>query len=117
MGELPLFYACSDVAFVGGSLMPVGGHNILEPAALGVPIISGPHVFNFSEITQQFIDANAMVMVLDTTALIEQVSRLLGSPTERDEMGKAAKTLITSSQGASARLVNLINYNILQHEK
>jgi 3-deoxy-D-manno-octulosonic-acid transferase len=117
MGELPLFYACSDVAFVGGSLMPVGGHNILEPAALGVPIISGPHVFNFSEITQQFIDANAMVMVQDTAALIEQVSRLLGFPTERDEMGKAAKTLIKSSQGASARLVNLINYNILQHEK
>ena len=50
MGELPLFYAASDVAFVGGSLVPHGGHNLLEPAALGIPVVTGPHVFNFTEI-------------------------------------------------------------------
>ena len=50
LGELPLFYACADAAFVGGSLTPVGGHNVLEPAALGVPLISGRHTANFTEI-------------------------------------------------------------------
>ena len=63
MGELPLFYAACDVALVGGSLVPHGGHNILEPAALGRAVLVGPHFFNFNEITKQFIEAQAAIQV------------------------------------------------------
>ena len=59
MGELPLFYAASDVAFVGGSLVHTGGHNMLEPAALGIPVVTGPNVFNFTEISELLIEAGA----------------------------------------------------------
>lgn len=115
MGELPLFYSCCDIAFVGGSLVPVGGHNILEPAALGKTIVTGPHVFNFSDITQQFISAQAAVMVDSTQTLADKVSELLANPQQRKDMGDAALTLIASSQGASSRLINLINYHIIEH--
>lgn len=117
MGELPLFYACSDVAFVGGSLVPVGGHNILEPAALGKTIITGPHVFNFKEITAQFMAADAAVMVDSTESLAEKVCELLAKPQQREQMGQAALNLIVRSQGASSRLVNLIKHHILPYAK
>ncbi len=115
MGELPLFYSCCDVAFVGGSLVPVGGHNVLEPAALGRAILTGPHVFNFSEITQQFISAEAAIMVDSAQTLANAVSELLADPQRREQMGDAALKLITSSQGASSRLINLINHHITHH--
>jgi 3-deoxy-D-manno-octulosonic-acid transferase len=67
MGELPLFYAASDVAFVGGSLVHHGGHNLLEPAALGIPVITGPNVFNFVEICELLLQAGACEKV-ETTA-------------------------------------------------
>jgi len=115
MGELPLFYAASDVAFVGGSLMPVGGHNILEPAALARPIITGPHYFNFNEITKQFINADAAIQINDTEQLAETIIKLLQDSQQRDKMGKAALQLMANSQGASKRLVNLIKRHITQH--
>lgn len=115
MGELPLFYSCCDVAFVGGSLVPVGGHNILEPAALGRAIVTGPHVFNFSQITQQFISADAAIMVDSTQMLADTVSELLANPQQRKQMGDHALKLIASSQGASSRLINLINHHIIDH--
>ena len=112
MGELPIFYACSDVAFVGGSLVPTGGHNILEPAALARPVIVGPHVFNFAEITQQFIDAYAVIQVDNAESLATTVTDLLKNPPKRTSMGEAGQQLIKQSQGASQRLLNLIKYNI-----
>jgi len=115
MGELPLFYSCCDVAFVGGSLVPVGGHNLLEPAALGRAIVTGPHVFNFNEITQQFLAADAAIMVDSVQALADSVSKLLAEPHRREQMGNAALKLIASSQGASSRLINLLNHHIIDH--
>ncbi len=112
MGELPIFYACSDVAFVGGSLVPTGGHNILEAAALSRPVIVGPHVFNFAEITQQFINAKAAIQVDDVKNLATVTTHLLKNPSERTLMGEAGQQLIKQSQGASQRLLNLIQYNI-----
>jgi 3-deoxy-D-manno-octulosonic-acid transferase len=114
MGELPLFYAAADVALVCGSLIPHGGHNILEPAALGRAIITGPHYFNFNEITEQFLSADAAVKVNDTVELAEAVTALLKSPQKRYEMGEAGLKLISHSQGASMRLMNLIHRHILR---
>ena len=115
MGELPLFYAASDVAFVGGSLVPVGGHNILEPAALGRPIITGPHYFNFNEITQQFLDADAAIQIDNTETLADTVIQLLQDPLKRSNMGEAALKIMANSQGASKRLVNLLKRHITDH--
>lgn len=115
MGELPLFYATSDVAFVGGSLVPVGGHNILEPAALGRPIITGPHYFNFNDITKQFIKADAALLINNTEELAETVISLLNNSQQRAKMGETALKIMANSHGASKRLVNLIKRHITHH--
>lgn len=117
MGELPLFYAASDVAFVGGSLVPHGGHNLLEPAALGRAVLTGPHFFNFNEITQQFIKANAALQVSNTEQLAQTTISLLNNSQRRAEMGEAGLMLMAKSQGASTRLVNLIKYYLNHNEK
>lgn len=116
MGELPLFYAACDVAFVGGSLIPRGGHNLLEPAALGRAIVTGPHFFNFNEITRQFIQAHAAIQVSGTEDLAETISSLLENPEQRAQMGEAGLKLIATSQGASTRLINLIKRHIVIHD-
>lgn len=115
MGELPLFYAASDVAFVGGSLVPHGGHNLLEPAALGRAVITGPHYFNFNEITQQFLKAGAALEVADSQSLVTSVIKLLQNAQQRSQIGEIGLKLIANSQGASARLVNLIKHHIIRH--
>lgn len=115
MGELPLFYSACDVAFVGGSLVPHGGHNLLEPAALGRAIITGPHYFNFNEITQQFLEAGAAILATDSQDLAETVIELLQNSQQRAHMGEAGLNLIAISQGASSRLINLIKHHIIRH--
>ncbi|MDH5358074.1 MAG: lipid IV(A) 3-deoxy-D-manno-octulosonic acid transferase [Gammaproteobacteria bacterium] len=115
MGELPLFYAASDVAFIGGSLVPHGGHNLLEPAVLGRAIVIGPHFFNFNEISKQFLKAKAAKKVIDTISLAETVIGLLQNSDQRAQMGEASLQLIAKSQGASKRLINLIHYYITRH--
>ena len=116
MGELPLFYAASDVAFVGGSLVPHGGHNILEPAALGRAVLVGPHFFNFNDITRRFIDAEAVIPVGQAEDLADNVIRLLDNAEQRAKMGEAGLKLIAASQGASIRLANLIKRHIVIHD-
>jgi 3-deoxy-D-manno-octulosonic-acid transferase len=113
MGELPLFYATSDVALVCGSLIPHGGHNILEPAALGRAIITGAHYFNFNDITRQFIEAKAAIEVSNSEELANTVNMLLQDPVRRTQMGEASLKLIARSQGASLRLINLIKRHVL----
>lgn len=114
MGELPLFYATADVALIGGSLVPHGGHNLLEPAALGRAVVTGPHFFNFTEITRRFLAAHAAIEVKDSHELAQAIKMLLGDPQRRSEMGQAGLALIEQSQGASQRLLNLIDRHI-QH--
>ena len=82
MGELPLFYAASDVAFVGGTLVPIGGHNLLEPGALGMPVITGPHLFNTQDIADLFTDIGASVIATDAPALAAAVLPLLADRTQ-----------------------------------
>jgi 3-deoxy-D-manno-octulosonic-acid transferase len=116
MGELPLFYAASDVAFVGGSLVAHGGHNLLEPAILGRAILTGPHYFNFNEITKQFLTAKAALQVNNPAELATSTIMLLKSEQQRTDMGEQALKLMVNSQGASKRLINLIKYNLSHHE-
>jgi len=112
MGELPLFYGASDLAFIGGTLVAHGGQNLLEPAALGRAIITGPHYFNFHEISKQFLKSGAALEINDAQSLATTVIMLLKDPEKRACMGEAGQKLIAESQGASKRLVDLINTHI-----
>ena len=109
MGELMLFYGACDIAFVGGSLVPNGGHNMIEPAAWGVPIISGPHLFNFSEVSQLLISGNAMLICEDAPHLAGQCMNLLQHPERRQSMGNAAKQIAEENRGALAKLLERID--------
>jgi len=108
MGELSLMYACSDVAFVGGSLEPLGGQNILEPCALGVPVVFGPHMFNFPDISRWTIKEGAGRMVQDEQGLKDAISELLANPSLRDEMGSKGLSFIEAHRGALEKNYSLI---------
>jgi 3-deoxy-D-manno-octulosonic-acid transferase len=108
MGELPLFYAAADVAFVGGSLVPTGGHNILEAAALGVPVVVGPHTFNFLEITQALIGHGAGERVHNEMELATVVVRYLENAKLRDAAGSCGRELVERNRGALAKLQTLL---------
>ena len=108
LGELLDFYAAADVAFVGGSLVTVGGHNLLEPAALGVPILTGPHHHNSEEIARLLIARGAAQVVHDGAELGGRVSALLADAAERERMGAAGRASVDSNRGALAKLLALI---------
>lgn len=108
MGEMMLLFAASDIAFVGGSLVPTGGHNFLEPAALGMPVLSGPHVFNFTDISQLLVDAGGMVKVEGAQQLGERINQWLENPLQLEETGAAARAVVESNRGAQQRLFELI---------
>ncbi|GAA0718936.1 lipid IV(A) 3-deoxy-D-manno-octulosonic acid transferase [Dokdonella soli] len=108
MGELIDFYAAADVAFVGGSLVPVGGHNLLEPAALARPVIVGPQTFNFEEVTEDLIKARAVIRIADGDALGLTVVRLLSRDVERRSMGEAAHAVMESERGAVERTMAIV---------
>jgi 3-deoxy-D-manno-octulosonic-acid transferase len=105
MGELLFLYALADIAFVGGSLVPNGGHNLLEPAALGKPVLSGPHLFNFLEISAQLRAAGALREVQDAVQLAQVVSELWGDPAGAQAMRDAGLGVLKANQGALARLL------------
>jgi len=108
MGEVPLFYAASDVAFVGGSLVAIGGHNLLEPAAQGLPVITGPHVFNAQDIADMFVEKEACRMVSNERELAAETADLLAHPDKAAELGKNAQDLVEQNRGALARLLVLL---------
>jgi len=108
LGELLSFYSAANVAFVGGSLVPVGGHNLLEPAALNRPIIVGPHTFNAADIAENFLASGAAVQVESATQLGDVVLDLLTNAARRDQMIARAHELLQANQGALARLLALI---------
>lgn len=108
MGEVPLFYAASDIAFVGGSLVPVGGHNLLEPAAQALPIITGPHLFNAQDIADMFVEMNACRIVNDTDELAAAIADFLTNPDKASEMGRNSRELLERNKGALARLLVLV---------
>ncbi len=112
MGELLSWYAAADVAFVGGSLVPVGGHNLLEPAALGKPVIAGPHCFNSPETAQLLEDAGALTTVADAAQLIRALETLLGNAELAAARGACAAAVVEANRGAVTRVVALIGSNL-----
>lgn len=109
MGEMLQLLALSDVAFVGGSLVPHGGHNVLEPAALGKPVLSGPHVFNFLDIVGQMRDASALREVRDADELAAAVAKLWSDPSDYQAMQAAGQQVLKANQGALERLLQVID--------
>lgn len=107
MGELLRYYAAGDVAFVGGTLQPVGGHNVLEPAALARPVLVGPYTANIADITRQLLEADAAVQVADGAALRSVIEALFADADRRDRMGRAANELVRQGQGAVKRTLTL----------
>ncbi|WP_220811519.1 lipid IV(A) 3-deoxy-D-manno-octulosonic acid transferase [Pseudomonas paralcaligenes] len=105
LGELLFLYALADLAFVGGSLVPNGGHNLLEPAALGKPLLSGPHLFNFLEIAAQLRDAGDLLEVADGEALHGALSGLFADSAETRRRAEAGLGVMRANQGALARLL------------
>ncbi|PYB78594.1 lipid IV(A) 3-deoxy-D-manno-octulosonic acid transferase [Pseudomonas soli] len=106
MGELLFLYALADIAFVGGSLVPAGGHNPLEPAALALPVLMGPHVFNFLEISAMLREAGALQQVDDAEGLAAAVRRLVELPQDARRMGEAGRAVMRANQGALQRLLD-----------
>lgn len=108
MGEMMRYFACSDLVFMGGTLVPVGGHNILEPAALELPIVYGPHIFNFYAINELFLQYQAARQVQDTTELEQVLDSLLSDKDQRNSMAKKAHQLIEQNAGALDKIMALI---------
>jgi 3-deoxy-D-manno-octulosonic-acid transferase len=109
MGELLLFYSAADLAFVGGSLVPTGGHNVLEPAALGLPVLFGPHMFNFNEASEQLLVEGAALQVSSVEHLSIAVDRLLESPKLRRMLGARGKMVVERNKGALRALLEYID--------
>lgn len=108
MGQLMRFYAASDIVFIGGSLTEVGGHNPIEPGALGKPMLIGPHYFNFEMICREFMASSSLSVVQDDADLTVQLSRLLQDPKMAAELGNAAFDVVEKGKGAIARVVDAI---------
>lgn len=109
MGEMMTYFACSDVVFMGGTLVATGGHNIIEPAALGLPIVYGPHIFNFHAINELFQQYQASQQVSDTNELTSTLQTLISDEKTAQEMGARAKQLIVQNSGALNKMIQLIN--------
>ncbi|KRE96542.1 3-deoxy-D-manno-octulosonic acid transferase [Frateuria sp. Soil773] len=109
MGVLMPYYAAADVAFVGGSLVPIGGHNVLEPASLARPVLVGPHTFNFEEITLTLIREGGALLVPDGARLGGAVLELLRDTVRREHMGRMAREVFDSERGAVRRVMTLID--------
>lgn len=108
MGEVPLFFAASDISFIGGSLVPIGGHNLLEPAIQELPIITGPYLFNTEEIAENFVKHDACVVVANGVELAAAVLVLLDDPDEATKMGKRGLKVVEQNSGSLQRLLVLL---------
>ena len=106
IGELAEIAGLADVVFVGGSLVPTGGHNIVEPASWGKPILFGPHMHNFRDVASLFLGAGAAMQVADSHQLAEAVLGLLDRPADARRMGEKAKETVTRQAGAATRILN-----------
>lgn len=116
MGELPIFLAASDVAFVGGSLVNHGGHNVLEASALGVPVAFGPHMFNFAAISELLLEEGAAVRVQSASELASVVVRWLSDASERSRIGENGRRVVEENRGALERLAALIAAQLMSRK-
>ncbi|MGH8055715.1 MAG: 3-deoxy-D-manno-octulosonic acid transferase, partial [Candidatus Entotheonellia bacterium] len=117
IGELARLYAVGTVVFVGGSFVPIGGHNVLEPAAHRKAILFGPHMHNFHQIAAALLEADGALQVQQPEAMGERVSALLQHPERRQALGDAAYCVLHQNQGAIPRNVHLIEQLLSQHKQ
>jgi len=108
MGELAKLYAAGTIVYVGGSLVPIGGHNVLEAAAYARPVLFGPHMGNFAEMARLFLEQGAGLQVRDATELGEQIVRLFAEPAVARRMGEVGRRIVDTHRGASRRTVDLL---------
>ncbi|MGA9853526.1 MAG: lipid IV(A) 3-deoxy-D-manno-octulosonic acid transferase [Gammaproteobacteria bacterium] len=112
LGELARFYAAADMAFVGGSLVPGGGHNLLEPAALSLPVLAGPHLANVRDIAELLKAAGGLIVVNDAQALGEALIWLVSNKVTRERIGQAAQQTVVANRGALAQTLSLVEKHI-----
>jgi len=112
MGEMMSYFDVCDVAFIGGSFSTTGGHNMLEAAALAKPILFGPNVFNFAEISSDLIAQNASIQVQNTDELFEEIITLLADEKRRQLLGNNAKQYFLSKRGAVDKTIKIISQHI-----
>jgi 3-deoxy-D-manno-octulosonic-acid transferase len=108
MGEMFAYYAACDCAYIGGSLLPLGGQNLIEACAVGKPVLVGPHTFNFALATEQAVEAGAALRCADATAMTDAATGLLQDGIARTRMGEAALAFAGQHRGATARTVELL---------
>jgi len=108
LGELQMFYAAADVAFVGGSLVPVGGHNLLEPAVLGLPMLSGPHTHNAQDVAELLQECGALRIVRSKEELAQRVGEGFDDPARARDDGALGQQTVAQSRGAVHRLVAMV---------
>ena len=112
LGELKMLYAASDVAFVGGSMVPAGGHNILEAAAVGTPVLFGPYMANFKEIAEGILRQDAAIQCQNKKAIIAAIFALYTDSTYRQQLAEKGKAFIRQNQGAITRVFDVLNVDI-----
>lgn len=112
MGELKMLYAASDVAFVGGSMVPVGGHNILEAAAVGTPVLFGPYMANFKEIAEGVLRQDAAIQCQNEGAITHAIVALHADFAYRQSLAEKGKAFVRQNQGAINRIFDVLNQDI-----
>jgi len=117
MGELKMLYAASDVAFVGGSMVPRGGHNILEAAAVGVPVMFGPYMHNFKEIARGVLSHNAAIQCQNKDEIIHAILALYEQPAYRETLAVKAKAFVRQNQGAIAKICEMLDLAIIKSKR
>ncbi len=112
MGELKMLYAASDAAFVGGSMVPSGGHNILEALAVGTPVLFGPYMGNFKDIANGVLNQDAAIQCQNKNEIISAILALHEDPAYRQSLAKKGKSFVRQNQGAVARIFDMLNQDI-----
>jgi len=112
MGEMFAYYVACDIAFIGGSLLPLGGQNLIEACAVGKPVLIGPHTFNFTQASNLAIEQGAATQVQDANDLAEALQQLLRQPEQLKQMGNAGLTFVHANRGATEKAMEKINQAI-----
>jgi 3-deoxy-D-manno-octulosonic-acid transferase len=116
MGEMFAYYASCDLAFIGGSLLPLGGQNLIEAAVLGKPVLIGPHTFNFAQSTKDAVEIGCALQVPDADAMLTAASDLLRNISQRQAMQQAALQFARRFQGATDRVLPLLACLLIQNK-
>ena len=115
MGEMFAYFVACDVTFIGGSLLPFGGQNLIEASAVGTPVLIGPHAYNFEQATEQAVACGAAVQIKHAHDLVHQLNILLHDPAQLKKMGEAGKYFVSSNCGATKHAMAHIALALNQH--